>query len=142
MLKPLKAAFFMRYILASTLILLSLGFFAQGLVFDSYKIDLGDIKQSDVKEFFYKYENTSTLDTIIINDVLPQCGCTSVDFDQTIVYPNGVGELMFKFDPGEKLGFQRKTITVLIEGCEPVVLVFSANVIVSGKKVKGKTSPR
>ncbi len=136
-LKPLKAAFFMRSLLVVfVLICVSKGY-AQDLVFDVDVIELGDLKEGTVKKFSFSYHNTSSK-AVIIQDVMPQCGCTSIDFEERIVQPLQAGSLMFEFDSSGKEGYLRKTITVLLKGSSPMVLVFTANVITSKKKGKEK----
>lgn len=128
----------MRIILfVFVLIFLSKGY-SQDLVFDVDVLELGDFQEGAVKKFTFNYHNKSSSEVVIIQGVLPQCGCTSIDFEERIVQPLQAGSLMFEFDSSGKEGYLRKTITVLLKDSSPMVLVFTANVITSKKKGKEK----
>ncbi len=129
----------MRCIFCLFVFVCGLNLFSQQLVFDTEFFDLGDLTQGDHRQFAFSYQNQSDSDTVVIIDVLPQCGCTSIEFSQRTVKSLQEGVLRFEFDTEGKEGYLRKTITVLLKGSSPIVLVFTANVIISEKKVKGKT---
>ena len=120
------------------ILFISIGFcsifsFSQNLEFSDKTLSLGDIQEGSVKSFSFEYRNVSQ-DTLTVLDVLPSCGCTSVDFSTKKITPQERGELLFSYDASGKEGLERKTITVIVEGYKLIVLVFEVNVLTSKKK--------
>jgi hypothetical protein len=100
----------------------------ESLLFENKKIDLGDLIEGEIKEMSFSFENISK-DTVVILEVIPQCGCTVSDFKKESLLPQNKILLSFYFDTKDKIGLQRKTISVVLNNEERYVLVFTANVI-------------
>ena len=120
----------MRGLFFSCLLLLcSLSVIGQESIrFDYNKQDLGGVKEGDVIEVVFSYENVSGKE-IVITDVIPQCGCTVADFDSTVLLPHDKSDITLFFDSKNKQGLQRKTVSVLLKNGERYVLVIVANVV-------------
>jgi hypothetical protein len=63
---------------------------------------------------------------VIIDSVVPGCGCTTAALDKMTYQPGGKGLVKATFTIGERTGFQDKVIRVKIHGVqEPVVLTMA-----------------
>lgn len=57
-------------------------------------------------------------ETVTIRSVKTSCGCTEAGTAQKTYKPGEVGEIVVDFDVGDRLGHQKKTITVLTDDPE------------------------
>lgn len=79
---------------------------------ETKKINIGpvlDEKGSVEVEFFAKNENEVSL---LITDVVPDCGCTTVDFSKDSIAAGQIGSIKVKFNPDQKGGEFSKGIIV------------------------------
>ena len=58
--------------------------------------DLGTIERGDVEKMRYRFKNTGTK-PLIINTVIPGCGCTVPEIPQRPILPGSEEEIVVKF---------------------------------------------
>jgi hypothetical protein len=80
-------------------------------LFERYH-DFGDIKEGDVVEYVFTFENTGN-DTLLIEKVVSTCGCTVPEFSNKPILPNEKGTLKVTYNSKEKEGIQNKVITII-----------------------------
>lgn len=103
--------------------------FSQKMIrFDTLRKELGDLTQGEVKEMVFEFQNVGK-EKVLIKDVVPQCGCTAVSYDENGLLPKERSNIVLSFDSEGKLGLQRKTATVIFTNNESYVLVITANVL-------------
>jgi len=100
----------------------------ESLKFEVLKQDLGELKEGQIKEVSFYYENVSN-NSLLLEDVIPQCGCTVASFDDKLLLPGEEAIITLSFDSKNKQGLQRKTVSVLLKNGERYVLVITANVL-------------
>ncbi len=105
-------------------------FSQESIKFDLLKQDLGDVREGEVKQVVFPFQNIS-VDSVKVANVVPQCGCTVAHYEDQMLLPQGKSEIVLLFDTKDKLGLQRKTISLVLEHGERYVLVISANVLPS-----------
>lgn len=98
------------------------------LVFEETIFDFGDIKQGDVVDHVFTFENRDSI-AVIITKVITQCGCTAPEYGKEPIPSGDTGEVLIKFDSKDKFGYQRKTIKVKTSTGEAVKLIIHVNVI-------------
>ena len=98
------------------------------LVFTEIKYDFGEVKQGEVVEHVFTFENLSS-EPVLITKVVTQCGCTAPEYSKEQIAPQDTGEILIKFDSKDKLGYQRKTIKVKTSTGESVKLIILVNII-------------
>lgn len=74
--------------------------------------DFGKMKQGEVVEHTYAFENVGKGD-LKIHNVKPSCGCTVPEYTEDPIKPGGTGKIKIKFDSDGKSGKQNKAVTVL-----------------------------
>ncbi|MCY4780184.1 DUF1573 domain-containing protein [Sphingobacterium sp. UT-1RO-CII-1] len=74
--------------------------------------DFGEIKEGEVVEHMYIFENKGTA-PIILSQVSASCGCTTPSYTQTPILPGKQGEVKVVFDSNGQVGKQQKIITVV-----------------------------
>lgn len=74
--------------------------------------DFGDIKEGDVVEYVFVFENTGN-DTLRIEKVVSTCGCTVPEFSSKPILPGEKGTLKVTYNSKEKEGIQNKVITII-----------------------------
>ena len=76
----------------------------------------------------YKYKNTGDK-PIKISSVRASCGCTTAALAKDVVAPGESGEITATFTIGNRLGVQKKTITVVTDDTtEPTLLTLNATI--------------
>ncbi len=105
-------------------------FSQESIKFALLKQELGDLREGEVKQVVFVYQNISN-DSVKVADVVPQCGCTVAHFEDKMLLPEERSEVVLLFDTKDKLGLQRKTISLVLENDERYVLVIAANVLPS-----------
>jgi hypothetical protein len=105
-----------------------ISFGQESLRFVSSKQDLGEMKEGEIKEIVFSYRNVSTA-VVILSDVIPQCGCTVASFEKEDLLPEDEASLVLSFDSKNKIGLQRKRVSVMLSNGERYVLVITANVL-------------
>ena len=56
---------------------------------------------------------------MIIDSIVPECGCTTPQMDIMKILPGEKGKLEVSFDPFGKKGISEKYVTIFIKGMEP-----------------------
>ena len=73
-------------------------------------IDIGEIKQYNPKDVFYKFTNTGGK-PIIITNAKGSCGCTDIEYSKKPILPGHSATMLVKLD-AEDQGVFNKTITL------------------------------
>jgi len=73
-------------------------------------IDIGEVKQYNPQEIFYKFKNTGGK-PIIITGAKGSCGCTDIEYSKKPVLPGETTSILVNFD-AETLGVFNKTVTL------------------------------
>jgi hypothetical protein len=111
------------FILISTFFIVFLGFSQTPAVFEepvkgpkiAFKessFDFGEIKQGDVVEHVFVFENTGK-EPLILTDVRTTCGCTVPKWPKEPLAPGASASITVQFNSRGKIGMQNKVITVL-----------------------------
>ena len=80
--------------------------------FEEESTDFGQMKEGDIIEHRFKFENVGKSE-LIITTVQAQCGCTIPNWPQKPIGPGEEGVINVKFDSKGKAGVQKKWITIL-----------------------------
>ena len=82
------------------------------LIWKVNRIDLGTVLEEQGLQVA-EFEFTHTQDSLFfIEDILLECGCTSVEFTQDTLKPGESGKVKVSFDPSSAAGFFSKLIVV------------------------------
>lgn len=79
--------------------------------FEKDTLNLGTVACGSEHKVVYRFTNTGTT-PLLIHDVRPSCGCTSVEWSKCPVVPGGTGEIKAVFK-SNSLGIFLKSIDVL-----------------------------
>jgi hypothetical protein len=90
--------------------------------------DFGDIQQGEVVEHVFKFTNTGT-EPLIITNVQASCGCTTPQWTKEPVMPGGKGEIKVGFNSAGRMGIQSKSLPVISNAINDVVINFTTNVL-------------
>ncbi|MFN3841014.1 MAG: DUF1573 domain-containing protein [Cyclobacteriaceae bacterium] len=90
--------------------------------------DFGDIQQGDVVEHVFKFTNTGN-EPLIITNVQASCGCTTPQWTKEPIMPGGKGEIKVGFNSAGRMGMQSKSLPVISNAINDVVINFSTNVL-------------
>lgn len=77
--------------------------------------DFGTVKQGEVVSYTFKITNTGNA-PLIIQDIVPECGCTKSKLSSNVVKPNEVITFEVVFDSAGWRGLQYKSVTVRTNG--------------------------
>lgn len=72
-------------------------------------IDLGILKEGEIKQIVYHYQNTGTKPLMLFN-VSPGCGCTIAEYSHSPLMPGKSDSIVAKFDSKGKEGAYIKNI--------------------------------
>jgi len=82
------------------------------LIWDKKVIEIGPVLEERGEALVeFKGKNLSKV-PVLITDVVPDCGCTTVDYSTDSISPGDFGIIKVKFDPENKGGFFKKNIIV------------------------------
>ena len=88
----------------------------------------GEITDGTQVSHIYKVKNTGNA-PLLITKVEASCGCTAPSYPDKPVSPGETGEITIAFNSTNRLGSQRKEVTVLSNATQgPVKLTFDAQV--------------
>lgn len=90
--------------------------------------DFGDIQQGEIVEHVFKFTNTGT-EPLIITNVQASCGCTTPQWTKEPVMPGGKGEIKVGFNSAGRMGIQSKSLPVISNAVNDVVINFTTNVL-------------
>ena len=123
----------MKYIVLSLFVCLSYWSTAQEPIdqaiieLDRNEFDFGELHQGDKKSHAFTIRNTGNI-PLIISDVHTQCGCTAVEFPEDPIMPGKSSELVILYDSSNKVGIQRKVVTIISNASEDVKIRILAQV--------------
>ena len=80
--------------------------------FDTLSHHFGTIYEGDTVSYDFHFTNTGTT-RLLINQVHSTCGCTFPSWPKGFISPGEKGIINILFDSHEKLGEQRKPITIV-----------------------------
>jgi len=107
--------------------------------FEKKAHDFGEIQEADgPATYIFKFNNIGSK-PLVLKNVRASCGCTTPKWTKEPILPNGEGELKVTYDPRNRPGAFRKTITVTTNA-EPanVYLSITGKVIAREKTVEEK----
>lgn len=82
------------------------------LIWKVNRVDLGTVLEEQGKQVA-EFEFTHTQDSLFfIEEIILECGCTSVDYTQDTLKPGESGMVKVSFDPSSSAGFFSKLIVV------------------------------
>ena len=94
------------------------------LTFKSKEFDFGTIKEGDIANAVFEYQNTGESD-LIISNARASCGCTVADYPKnTPIKPGEKGVIKAVFDSKGKRNNQNKSITLSTNSMEPKVVIY------------------
>jgi hypothetical protein len=99
------------------------------IMIDRLDFDFGELLQGEKKSHTFKVKNIGT-SPLIISDVHTQCGCTAVKYPKEPIMPGKSADLIIKYDSSNKLGMQRKVVTIISNAPEVVKIRILAHVYV------------
>jgi hypothetical protein len=82
------------------------------IFFEEPKKDFGKIRQGEVIEHTFTFENTGNL-PLMIAEVKTTCGCTATEWPRQPIAPGETGTIRARFDSAGKSGAQQKVISVV-----------------------------
>ncbi len=93
--------------------------------------DFGQITEGDTVEHLYSFKNTGEL-PLLINNITASCGCTTPDWPRQPVAPGETSTVRVRFNSRNKVGEQRKTVTVYAN-TQPPITTIEFKVLVAAK---------
>lgn len=82
------------------------------LEFSTYTYDFGKIQKDSIYQGEVVIKNTG-IDTLMIEKILADCGCTTVFTSKMVILPGDTSLMKFSFNSHNKLGYQENYITIL-----------------------------
>jgi hypothetical protein len=90
---------------------------------------VGELKQSEVREFAFHVENTSTKPLRLVSSTA-DCGCTAAALPEVPIPPGGMGEVLVTFNGRAKEGPLTRTVTITTDGTPGTIeLVIDGTVV-------------
>lgn len=107
--------------------------------FETKEYDFGEIKEVDGPvTFVFKFNNIGN-EPLILSNVKPSCGCTTPKWSKEPILPNGSGEIAVTYNPRNRPGSFRKSITVTNNTATPsIYLIIKGKVVAREKTVEEK----
>ena len=82
------------------------------ITFEATTFDFGDIKQGDVVEHIFTFENTGN-QPLIISNATTTCGCTASEYKKgEPIAPGETSQIKVKFNSRGKMGAINKVVTI------------------------------
>lgn len=104
--------------------------------FEEETFDFGKIKQGNMVEHVFKFQNVGTA-PLIISDARASCGCTTPDWPKEAIQPGGEGKMTVKYN-GSGVNQIEKSVTVTANtDPEQTVIKIKAYVEAPPSTVKG-----
>lgn len=105
----------MKYLIAISLFLISIGLSAQDIVWLSPKEhDFGELKRYKPQQIDFEYQN-NTDEAIVVDNVRTTCGCTSPNWSEEPVLPGEKSKITIEYD-ARKMGYFYKKVKVYFSG--------------------------
>ncbi len=90
---------------------------------------VGELKQSEVREFAFHLENTGTAPLRLLSSTA-DCGCTAAALPEAPIPPGGMGEVLVTFNGRAKEGPLTRTVTITTDGTPGIIeLVIDGTVV-------------
>lgn len=107
--------------------------------FETKEHDFGEIKEADGPvTFIFKFNNIGN-EPLLLKNVRPSCGCTTPKWSKEPILPNVEGEIEVTFNPRNRPGSFRKSITVTNNTKEAsIYLIIKGKVVAREKTVEEK----
>ena len=132
-------------ILAFSVVALVNSSFAQGkpkIVFEKMVHDYGTFKESDgVQTTTFKFTNKGSV-PLILSNVRASCGCTLPKWTQKPIAPNASGEIQVSYDPRNRPGYFKKSVTVNSNAENAVVVLQIEGTVAQREKTLAELYPR
>lgn len=93
--------------------------------------DFGKVKDGDVVEKTFVFENTGD-SPLVISNISASCGCTTPEWPKEPIAPGAESSILVKFNSTGKPGQQNKTVTITAN-TEPSVIELHIKGTVEGK---------
>jgi len=105
------------------------------MTFDQMKLDLGDVKRGEVKEFEFPFVNTG--DGSLKIDLVSSCDCTTTKYPKGEIAPGESGVIEVVFDSTEKEESEEIDIDIFLAQSDPetgapiiVMLQYTYNLLI------------
>jgi hypothetical protein len=99
-----------------------------GLEWESQRIEMAATPSDTFAEAKFRFVNQGP-DVVSLGELKSSCGCTVARLAKTLFRPGERGEVVARFDFGQRYGLQTKTISVPVSGeKEPRVLTLVVNI--------------
>jgi hypothetical protein len=85
------------------------------LVFDHKVHDFGNLKNGEIIQHDFEYENKGSKEVIILN-AKGSCGCTVPEYEDDPIPPGGKGVLKVTFNSDGKMGYNEKNVQITTNG--------------------------
>jgi hypothetical protein len=92
-------------------LLSALAFAKPAIKFKNTTVDFGEVNSGKIVDVAFEFENTGS-DVLLINNVIPSCGCTTAALTKKEYQPGEKGTIASKFNSSGYNGKVVKTITV------------------------------
>ncbi|MGV4415364.1 DUF1573 domain-containing protein [Chryseobacterium sp. T1] len=79
---------------------------AQTISFDKTTLEYGDVKTGSDGHRFFTVKNTGTK-PLILNDIKPQCGCTTPEWSKNPILPGKTGQIKVGYNTELKGSFKK-----------------------------------
>jgi hypothetical protein len=76
--------------------------------------DFGDIEFKEPAHHTFQYKNISGA-PLVIDNIRPSCGCTAVNWEESVIEPDSVGSIHVSYEANIK-GYFRKSLKVYFHG--------------------------
>ena len=87
------------------------------MTFEQMKLDLGDVKKGEIKEFTFPFSNTGTAPLKI--DLISSCDCTTTKYPKAEIAPGESGLIEVVFDSTEKEESEEIDIDIFLQESDP-----------------------
>jgi hypothetical protein len=98
------------------------------LTFDSTSYDFGKIKQGEFVNLVFHFTNTGK-SPLIISEAMTSCGCDVAEYPKEPIKPGGSGIIKYELDTQGRMGRTDKTITVIYNYDQQIVLHVKGEII-------------
>ncbi len=104
------------------------------LTFKTEVLNLGELTYQQPRTVVFDFTNNGS-ETVQITSVKPSCGCTSVEWPQSLVTPGQGGKITATYD-ARMLGYFQKEIEVRVGAGEPIYLTMQGRVVAQATDVE------
>jgi hypothetical protein len=87
------------------------------MTFDSEHLNIGKVKQGEIKKFDFVFTNTGT--DIIEIDIASGCDCTTLDYPKNKIRPGQKGVIHVTFDSGKKEESETVDVDIYLKNLNP-----------------------